>query len=153
MSDCYNSQLPIGPQGPTGPIGATGPAGPTYIPPYKVYTALLGQNGITNPAAIVLENTLGFTPTWVRNAAGDYSSNNGGWLQGITNQKIFVIITPTTYNLNQNIFRICSDVDLLRIQIYTGNYDINTSTFTGVDGLLSDEDNFVRTSIEIRIYP
>lgn len=40
--------------------------------PYLVYTALLTQTGTSAPVATVLENTLGFTPTWVYNVAGSY---------------------------------------------------------------------------------
>lgn len=39
----------------------------------KVYRALLTQSGTDAPVATVLENTLGFTPTWTYNEAGIYS--------------------------------------------------------------------------------
>jgi hypothetical protein len=39
---------------------------PTVGLPYKVYTALLSQSGSDNPAAIVLQNTLGATVTWTK---------------------------------------------------------------------------------------
>ena len=42
---------------------------------YKVYTALLSQSGTDAPVATVLENTLGETPTMVRNSAGDYAGD------------------------------------------------------------------------------
>jgi hypothetical protein len=42
------------------------------IQPYKVYTALLNQEGETNPTAIVLQNTLG-NITFFRSDAGRYS--------------------------------------------------------------------------------
>lgn len=135
---------------PGGFKGATGAAGAL---PYKVYTALLRQEVTDNPTAYVLENTLGFTPVWVRNAAGDYSANNTEFLNSIYNKKVFVLFNPITYRLDYNIFRATADFDLQRIQIYTGNYDINTTTFTGADELLSDGDNFTNTAIEIRIYP
>ncbi len=41
--------------------------------PYKVYTAILNQSGTSVPTAIVLENTLGQTPTWSRNQIGQYT--------------------------------------------------------------------------------
>ena len=49
-------------------------SGTTNVRPYKVYTALLAQNGPPNyePTAEVLENTLGATITWTRNAVGEY---------------------------------------------------------------------------------
>jgi hypothetical protein len=46
----------------------------SIVKPYKVYTALLSQSGITAPVATVLENTLGFNPPlWLYNFPGDYS--------------------------------------------------------------------------------
>ncbi len=42
------------------------------IQPYKVYTALLNQEGETNPTAIVLQNTLGDI-TFFRSSAGRYA--------------------------------------------------------------------------------
>jgi hypothetical protein len=66
---CYNSELPIGPQGPTGPQG---PPGESAALPYKVYTALLNQSGETAPTAIELENTLGAI-TFGYNNEGQYS--------------------------------------------------------------------------------
>ena len=44
--------------------------------PYKVYTALLTQTGLTPPTVVVLENTLGFTPTWEYVDLGWYRTNN-----------------------------------------------------------------------------
>ncbi len=41
--------------------------------PYKVYVAMLEQNGTSAPTAIVLENTLGGTVVWTRNVAGLYT--------------------------------------------------------------------------------
>ena len=43
-----------------------------YTPPYKVYSALLTQADTDDPAAIVLENTLGTTINWVRDLQGEY---------------------------------------------------------------------------------
>ena len=42
---------------------------------YRVYTAQLRQTGATAPVAIVLENTLGYAPTWSRTSAGLYTLN------------------------------------------------------------------------------
>ena len=39
---------------------------------YKVYTALLFQNGTDAPTATVLENTLGGTINWTRSGVGSY---------------------------------------------------------------------------------
>jgi hypothetical protein len=45
----------------------------TQEPKYKIYRALLTQEGSNNPVAVVLENTLGVEVNWVRNDTGDYS--------------------------------------------------------------------------------
>lgn len=42
--------------------------------PYKVYTALLTQNGTTAPTAIVLENTFVETFTWTYSNVGVYDA-------------------------------------------------------------------------------
>jgi hypothetical protein len=47
---------------------ATTPSGQSY----KVYTALLKQEGINDPVAIILENTLDETPVWSRDSIGRY---------------------------------------------------------------------------------
>ena len=44
----------------------------TVNPKYKKYVAQITQSGTDAPVAIVLENTLGFTPTWERNTNGIY---------------------------------------------------------------------------------
>jgi hypothetical protein len=43
--------------------------------PYKSYCALLTQSGSAPPTAIVLENTLGYTPTFVYQNTGSYEAN------------------------------------------------------------------------------
>lgn len=41
---------------------------------YLVYSALLTQSGTNAPVATVLQNTLGYTVTWARSGAGQYSA-------------------------------------------------------------------------------
>jgi len=43
--------------------------------PYKVYTALMSQNGTSNPTVTVLENTLGEID-WVRTGTGEIIGEN-----------------------------------------------------------------------------
>ena len=119
---------------------------------YKVYSALLTQTGTAAPIANILQNTLGFTPTWIRDAAGNYSSNNAEWITSINDRKILTFISPVVYHNNYNIFRIVASTGDLKILIYTGNYVQSTGVFTGIDTLLRDDDNFEHTSIEIRVY-
>jgi hypothetical protein len=48
---------------------------------YKVYTALLTQIGAAPPTAVVLENTLGFTPIWEYVDTGWYRSNSASFTE------------------------------------------------------------------------
>lgn len=57
--------------------------------PYRVYVALLSQSGTDDPTAIVLENTLGWTPVWVRIGAGVYSTTH---TSGFPQDKTFVLL-------------------------------------------------------------
>jgi hypothetical protein len=55
-----------------------------YTPPYKVYTALLTQEGENAPVATVLENTLG-TVSFSYNGVGDYTATLvGGFISNKT---------------------------------------------------------------------
>jgi hypothetical protein len=147
---CYNSELPIGPPGPVGPQGPQGPSGNALG--YKVYSALLTQNNSDAPVANILENTLGFTPTWVRDAAGFYTSNNAEWITPAMNGKVMTFMSPVAYQTIRNFFRISASFFSPYIVIITGNYNETTDTFTFLDNLLRDEDNYQHTSIEIRVY-
>ncbi|OUL63702.1 BspA family leucine-rich repeat surface protein [Flavobacterium sp. AJR] len=60
--------------------------------PYRVYTALLTQSGTSAPVATVLENTLGGTVVWSRNAVGQYSATLAG---AFINDKTTVLLTDS----------------------------------------------------------
>ena len=48
--------------------------------PYKKYVALVTQTGTNDPTVIVLENTLGVTPTWYYASTGNvYAESFGTW--------------------------------------------------------------------------
>ena len=64
--------------------------------PYKVYTASLTQSGTAAPVATVLENTLGFLPTWDYIGIGIYASQNIEWQVGVDNSKIRVFFSGGT---------------------------------------------------------
>ena len=103
--------------------------------PYKVYTALLTQTGTSAPTAIVLENTLGVTPTLGYNGVGQYSINATG---AFTVDKTWVIFNSINYN-SQNI---SNNIKLLNgITILT-----RSITGTSIDNVLNS------TEIEIRVY-
>lgn len=99
---------------------------------YLVYTALLTQTGTDAPVATVLENTLGFTPTYSYEAIGAYNVNHTG---GFPAAKTFTYISPTTDNGGFDAF-------------ISGGLDdfISISTINGNNGLINNR-------IEIRIYP
>jgi hypothetical protein len=99
---------------------------------YKVYTALLTQSGTDAPVATVLENTLGFTPTYSYEAVGAYNINHTG---GFPAAKTFTYISPTTDNGGFDAF-------------ISGGLDdfISISTINGDNGLINNR-------IEIRVYP
>lgn len=62
---------------------------------YLVYRALVTQSGTSDPAATVLENTLGGTVVWSRNDVGDYVGNlNGAFLAN----KIFFTLHHALYS-------------------------------------------------------
>lgn len=106
-----------------------------YVRPYKVYSALLNQNGINDPTAIVLENTIG-NIVWTRDSGGVYFGTLTG---AFTADKTFFIITPNSAGVDNSIFT---------IQYQTTDY-FALSTSDGVsylDGLL------INTPVEIRVY-
>lgn len=62
-------------------------------PTYKVYTAMLTQVGTNAPIATVVENTLGFVPTYSYVSPGFYTSPNSEWQVGLDNSKIRVFFS------------------------------------------------------------
>lgn len=65
---------------------------------YLVYTALLSQTGTDAPVATVLENTLGFVPTYSYEDVGNYRINNTG---GFTLNKTFVLLDNPLFITNE----------------------------------------------------
>jgi hypothetical protein len=105
---------------------------------YKVYTALLTQNGTNPPVATVLENTLGFEPIWEYASQGNYdcvSSNQ--WTQ----DKTIVFITQSDENASGITGAYLWNANSI-VRIYTRDFD-----GVGLNGVLA------KTSIQIRIYP
>lgn len=100
---------------------------------YSVYTALLTQTSTNAPVATVLENTLGITPTWVRDMTGAYYVQDNIFT---TPKTVCVIGSPSA---RQHIYTMIVDSN----QVYITTFYNGTDT----DGLLSN------TSIEIRVYP
>ena len=104
-------------------------------PSYKVYTALLTQEGSLAPTVVVLENTIG-SIVWTRSLAGQYS----GTLSG-------------AFTANKTYYRVTNNAD--------GNFFLNSLLVnTNVIGLLSfdyttgayADDAMQQVPIEIRVY-
>ena len=104
---------------------------------YKVYTASLLQSGTNAPVATVLENTLGGTVVWTRNAAGQY--------QGTLNNVFTANKTVFFTSLNGASGNSAANLYVLR---ETANI-VSVKTLVGVnfiDGHLNP------ATIEIRVY-
>jgi hypothetical protein len=54
---------------------------------YTVYTATLTQSGTASPVAVLMENTIGGTPTWARTTDGTYTLTITG---AFTSGKTFI---------------------------------------------------------------
>jgi hypothetical protein len=110
--------------------------------PYASYVALLSQAGGANPTAVVLENTLGFTPTWIIFAQGYYYIDENVFDEAKTFMQIqneHVILTANVLATNRN-FSL----------FYDGGGYISLQSADKADlqnGLLSG------TCVEIRVYP
>lgn len=100
--------------------------------PYKVYTAIINQNGTAAPTAVVLENTLGGVPLWERTGVGNYTAT---LTSAFTLNKTIVFVTGGNTINNASGFRFDADT------VYLTS---NNST--------SLQDGLILTSIEIRVY-
>ena len=128
---------------------------------YKVYSALLTQTGSNAPVATVLENTLNFTPSWVREGVGVYSIQNSifelnkttvnhkiPWSDGLAITSGFECF-PEIFNISAGPISLRCTLGLNlsstnKIQIRTAN------AFTGV--LTDSIIEFYKAFIEIRVY-
>jgi hypothetical protein len=102
---------------------------------YKKYIALLSQSATSAPTAIVLDNTLGGTPSFSYTSTGNYLLTLGS---AFDSNKTYVIIG------NSDVAQvICSAVNI-------NNNDIQLRTFNLSGTYLNDI--FNNTTIEIRVY-
>jgi hypothetical protein len=106
--------------------------------PYKVYTALLIQNGTSAPVATVLQNTLGVVPTYAYTNVGQYT------ISGITPSpfdvsKTFIIVQGGQFNVIGNI--VGGGPDAGKIQLL--NYDTSGVVINASGNLIY---------LEIRVY-
>jgi hypothetical protein len=101
---------------------------------YKVYTALISQSGTAIPTVTILENTLGFTPTFTRSNVGLYTMLSSGAF----------IASKTTSQIQ--------GVGLNNATIYRGSDSVLFITTTLSNGSYSDDAISVPTLLEVRIY-
>lgn len=134
---CYNSELPIGPPGPVGPQG---PQGESAVPLYKVYTALVTQEGVDSvPFAVELENTIGDI-SYTYNAVGRYSIISDSLF---TSGKTTIFVGPLANDLVTG-FCILNSVGVSEIIIFT----YTTNSFP----VIESNSMLINTPIEIRVY-
>lgn len=118
--------------------------------PYLVYTALLEQSGSNAPTATILQNTLGFVPTWLYNSIGSYKTN-----ESFPSNKTLVFLTFNAGESSNSSRRTLSAFWNETGEIYL-NYSRMDAADEG-DGpfLIVEPVNNLDfgTSIEIRVYP
>lgn len=120
-------------------VDNTDPLNPVVGLPYLVYRALLSQSGTDAPTAIVLENTLGETPTFSYAGAGTYGLNTVGNV--FTTNKTFVMLNPYSEG---------NDTTVVNTATKAGGNTVQLNSYlsnVGADGLL------LFSEIEILVYP
>lgn len=112
---------------------------------YKVYSALLAQDGTSAPVATVLENTLGGTVVWTRTGEGVYVATLAGAF--VTDKTTIISPFVSVNSFNQPIYFEITITD----NTVTINYisdissgELNGATITTQSG--------IRFPIEIRVY-
>ncbi len=106
--------------------------------PYRVYTALLTQNGANPPIATVLENSLGGNPIWTYDGVGMYQLTITGAFT----------VNKTTVDLGiseQNFLGRCGWRDISNDTNFVGIMTFNNSNVAS-NGLLSS------ALFEVRVY-
>ena len=109
------------------------PSGGGDSRPYKVYTALLTQEGTDAPVATVLENTLGDI-IWTRDGEGEYYAESDGLF---TENKVYTSVT----NIDITVFNAISVQSVS--SIYLENVLTSNWAYT---------DPISKLSVEIRVY-
>jgi hypothetical protein len=92
---CNSTVIPRGPQG---PAGEQGPIGPSYVLPYKVYTALLSQES----EKLFKDLVIGKTYTISDYQSPDDFSNVANVISGTINQNGCVFVATNTNPLDWN---------------------------------------------------
>jgi hypothetical protein len=111
------------------------------LPSYKVYTALISQNGTNDPTAVILENTLTAPVTFSRGSTGTYYITCSEF-NFFTVNKTFICPIVTDAVLKRYTMR---PINPTTIELQTYN-DFSLTPPVSSDGLLSDD------GLEIRVY-
>lgn len=110
-----------------------------------VYKALITQTGTNAPTAIVLENTLGQTPTYAYDGVGNYYLELG---TPVDVNKTFVTFTQTQPNDRNDMSSLIEVFDnTTTTQIYFASYRNTAGTFSFQDAIIT------ATPICIEVYP
>ena len=112
---------------------------------YKVYSALLTQSGTDSPTAVVLENTLGVTPTWGYQNVGIYRIDSiGTFIDGKTTITVGPLAGNTWGEVTQSYYEYPDTLFILTARI---NVDNNMP-----QSLERQDDLLNKTFVEIRVY-
>lgn len=117
---------------------------------YTIYRALLTQSGTNAPVATVLENTLGFTPTWDRSAPGIYYIDDAQIVSAGAANKLFYqsgcsVRTPNPGDFHYMDFKWDSDAPQLQL--------LTSDETSYADDIISGGDGFWNLPVTIIIYP
>jgi hypothetical protein len=107
---------------------------------------LIYNNGA--PVATILENTLGFNPYFTFTTDGIYYSNNPEWFEFVANVSSVQVFINCGSDPGEYIYSAKANFT------YEEGILIITSFSEGTlaNDVLSDSDNFLKTSIEVRVY-
>ena len=117
--------------------------------PYKIYTAILSQNGTGAPSANILENTIG-NIVWSYSSAGSYLATLAG---AFTSQKTFFYVSSQAgYNAGGQLY-IQNIRTLTRITDGIVGLSQTELSFTaGVFSSAGNVNDFTNLYLEIRVY-
>jgi|688.fasta_scaffold728325_1 hypothetical protein len=120
--------------------------------PYKVYTALLTQISTDAPTATVLQNTLGFEPTFSYEVVGQYQINSPilAGFKDISESK-----TTILFGQSNEVF--VNNLGLISYELTNGDFIvINTRGYSpnagSISSLTLQNDMLYKTMVEIRVY-
>lgn len=112
--------------------------------PYKVYSATITQTGTSAPVPVVMQNTLGITPTWARTGIGQYTlTATGAWVTAKTTlPNSSTILAGDDSDEYASTYWERTSADVLTLKIIK-----NT-----IDGIIEMNNSTEGIFIEIRVY-